>query len=161
MLTDKIQIKVNECIQNRELDFPLPINQIVSEHGFTVKCFIPNNDPDLIKISGAIEYNKKIIWINSEETVERQRFTTAHELGHGLLHPEENIIDYRMTGCFSQKESEANEFAGRLLMPEKEIQKVKQLLENMEGKSILSELACYFGVSMQAIMLRLQKLGIK
>ncbi len=70
-----------------------------------------------------------------------------------------NKIDYRMTGCFSQQESEANEFAGRLLMPEKEIQKVKQLLENMEGKSILSELACYFGVSMQALMLRLQKTG--
>ena len=158
MQLNKIQEKVDNCLGKRELVFPMPIDQLASEYGFSVKHFSPSNDPDLVKISGAIEYDKKIIWANSDDVPERQRFTIAHELGHAVLHPNENIIDYRMDGDFSPKELEANEFAARVLMPASEIKKVKVSLEQMKEKNIVSSLAQYFGVSMQAMMVRLQKI---
>ena len=150
--TDMIQKKVDECINSRKAVYPLPITQIAAEYGFAVKYFTPNNDPDLIKISGAIKYDDKVIWVNSDEIPERQKFTIAHELGHALLHPGDNIIDYRMNNNHSQKEAEANEFAARILMPENEINKIRKQITSV------AELAKYFGVSMQAMLLRLKKL---
>jgi Zn-dependent peptidase ImmA (M78 family) len=101
----------------------------------------------------------------------RQHFTTAHELGHLLLHDQEQLhIDHgfrvRLRDDVSSQgtdeaEREANMFAAALLMP-------KQFLENdlvneefvdLLDDDFLSSLAKKYGVSSQALVNRLKNLG--
>ena len=88
-------------------------------------------------ISGYLK-GKQIV-INKDEPLQRQRFTTAHELGHFFYQhdkPNLDIVDLESLGNKTRKdhpvmnavarngdinpdELEANEFAGALLMPKK------------------------------------------
>jgi len=52
---------------------------------------------------------------SKENSVERKIFTTAHELGHLLLHPD--LFDIKDCKENKDKEKEANLFASHLLMP--------------------------------------------
>lgn len=114
------------------------------------------------KISGAIKYDnttKKFeILLNRNDIKTRKRFTLAHELGHFFLHNEILINDeihidamFRMP---SENEKEVDYFAGALLMNRTLLEKVCQ-----ETKSI-SELAELFDVSVSAMTVRLDKLGL-
>jgi Zn-dependent peptidase ImmA (M78 family) len=62
----------------------------------------------------------QMIHINSYSSVEEQRFTCAHELGHVILHPKVNTPFLRKNTLFSinRIEREANQFAVELLMPD-------------------------------------------
>ncbi len=69
--------------------------------------------------SGVCEttYDRADMWINTRDTMERQRFTIAHELGHILKHPLGSLFrDARETGN-APREREANAFAANLLVP--------------------------------------------
>lgn len=58
-----------------------------------------------------------VIIINKNFSNDRKRFTLAHELGHILIHNENNYP----ISSFREKEKEANNFASEFLMPENEI----------------------------------------
>lgn len=77
---------------------------------------------------------------------DRQRFTTAHELGHLILHPARRaIVDPK------QAEAEAHRFAGAFLMPRDRAE------EAMHGGVTLQELAGLkrrWGISIQALVNR-------
>ncbi len=83
-------------------------------------------------ISGQIIKNHAddgfVISVNANHSINRQRFTTAHELGHFFLHRMyigDGLVDdplYRST-LSNQQETEANVFAGEILMPEEAIRK--------------------------------------
>ncbi|WP_294796183.1 ImmA/IrrE family metallo-endopeptidase [uncultured Fenollaria sp.] len=65
----------------------------------------------------------KIIRVNKNEPIYRQRFTIAHELGHILLGHEGKSfrkLDHKEYGDFLERMNEvtANSFAAELLMPE-------------------------------------------
>lgn len=113
------------------------------------------------KISGAIRYDKSKntfeILVNKNDLKVRQRFTIAHELGHYFLHKEilendEIHIDtmYRMT---NKQEQEVDYFAGALLMN-------KTILENLQKENTIAELAELFNVSVSAMTVRLDILGL-
>lgn len=102
------------------------------------------------------------IFYNDKARPERQRFTLAHELGHFVLHrngyasfncDKESI--YTGTDTLKQIEREADEFASNLLMPG------DLLRQRITGKRInfhlLGELAKAFGVSLEAMCIRLIK----
>ncbi len=57
------------------------------------------------------------IFYNSECSVERQRFTVAHELGHILLHNGKGVYNREPSPTDIPIEQEANVFASRLLAP--------------------------------------------
>lgn len=59
-----------------------------------------------------------IIHINESITYERQIFTCAHELGHAVLHPDENTSFLKANTLYSTSrlETEANSFAIQLLL---------------------------------------------
>ena len=57
------------------------------------------------------------IFYNEQCTVQRQRFTVAHELGHILLHNESGIYNREPSANDNPIEQEANVFASRLLAP--------------------------------------------
>ena len=77
---------------------------------------------DLGAINGY--YNKqfrmKQIHINQNLPEHIQKLTCAHELGHALLHPDENTSFLRNCTLFSvdKLEIEANQFAIELLLPD-------------------------------------------
>ncbi len=127
------------------------------------------------RISGAISYdpdtNQFSIFINTLKPDTRQQFTIAHELGHYYLHQEiiksedglvdfENTLDgnnilYRLDGAQSTKvETEANRFAATLIMPRRLIEKAWAELKSVE------ECAKVFNVSVSAMSIRLEKLGL-
>ncbi|MFJ3206238.1 helix-turn-helix domain-containing protein [Streptomyces sp. NPDC086989] len=82
---------------------------------------------------------------------DRQRFTTAHELGHLVLHPARRIgLDPK------QAESEAHRFAGAFLLPRERAE------EAFSGPLMLREFAALkkrWGISIQALVNRAYDLG--
>lgn len=101
------------------------------------------------------------ILIAEDEDFERQRFTIAHELGHyeerkAAKDEDYSFVEKRHPDAYNLHEFYADEFAGNLLMPEKEICR----LYNAD-KSI-SAMATFFGVTSSAVrkrITRLQKMG--
>lgn len=98
------------------------------------------------------------IEFNSNDAVTRNRFTIAHELGHYVL-GHNNVyrdtslswIDY--TG--REEEISANNFAAELLMPEEQI----RFYMDQVVITDLNKLARIFMVSLEALLIRLKRLG--
>ena len=138
------------------------------------------------QVSGAlvIKDGGKHILVNSSHHRNRQRFTIAHEIGHLSLHTsdvdllvDQLFVDTQMrvyqrvggsdsaayqgesSTTTPEQEREANQFAAALLMPE-------QLLRERVDQNMLADehdvsiLAKEFGVSEQAMYIRLQKLEL-
>jgi Zn-dependent peptidase ImmA (M78 family) len=108
----------------------------------------PNRDPE--------------VFINSLDSVNRQRFSCAHEIGHyskrasGRDDDEWGYIDRRGPIASRGTEPEeifANQFAAALLMPEPCVRK-------LSGDLDAAALAVRFGVSLDAMRFRLDNLGI-
>ena len=115
--------------------------------------------------SGFLERINKTwyIYVNEYESVVRQRFTIAHELGHFILHKKDYInkttIEYDQIffrkNELTQKEKEANDFAGEILMPKENVyQAIK------DGKNTVNKLAEFFQVSSSAARYRAFKLNL-
>lgn len=82
----------------------------------------------------------------------RDRFTIAHELGHGILHSSQigfaRPVDSK-TKIYCNAEWQANEFAGRLLLPD-------SCIKRCNGSS-LHKLAELYGVSYECAQTRVSK----
>ncbi len=103
------------------------------------------------------------IYINSQESIYRQRFTMAHELAHYILHRanyisngprKEDRVFFRDENT-NTYEREANDFAAKLLLPEAEF---KEAIKH--GNNTILKLANYFNLSTAAIRYRAYKLGL-
>lgn len=103
----------------------------------------------------------RCIEYNDSESLMRQRFTIAHELGHHLLaHTDANHQFRDDPSKFNlnvaiPEETQANKFAAELLMPKLAIE---HFIFN-EKISSLNELAKRFSVSTVAMQYRLKNLG--
>lgn len=98
------------------------------------------------------------ILLNSGESAQRRRFTWAHELGHVIERASvANDDEYSFSDARGKKydlhEFYADEFAGALLMPLSELQRMQKC-----GRSI-PEMANEFGVSVPAVQHRLKRLA--
>ena len=111
-----------------------------------------------------------VIGVNSTHSVFRQRFTIAHELGHVLMHKDEDlhVDDGQVIGLRNEesskaiqpKEIEANAFAAELLMPETFLRpRVEELPPDLEWDEAVELLAREFQVSTVAMTYRLTNLG--
>jgi Zn-dependent peptidase ImmA (M78 family) len=107
-------------------------------------------------VSGFIDFEKKLILVNKYDSISRQRFTIAHELGHWILHQKEIEADrdlvvlYRrpIEGEKNPLEQEANCFAANLLVP-------LCFLQNLVDQNISDkEIANIFRVSEAVIAFR-------
>lgn len=156
---------------------PFPYENIQKDKGDLDIFLTDFNDKE--EVSGAILYDKNTkkfsILINKTKPKTRQHFTVAHELGHYFLHSdiiksEEAIIDgdnfldgsldeskilYRLDKAQQDRiETEANNFAASLIMPEELVRKVRNKVGNME------ECAKIFQVSALAMNIRLERLKL-
>lgn len=134
--------------------FPVPIDEIIKKQNFTLKGIGAKDAPR--HFSGLVNHKKKWVIINNSHCDGRKRFTAAHELGHIILHPDQDNIDYRINFSNSNtKETEANRFAAEILMPYEDF-----LICYRKNDADLSYVANYFGVSVGAATIRAEVLGL-
>lgn len=134
-------------------EFPVPIEKIADYLGFS--CYLFKPDERTANISGAVNHLKKKIYVNENESAQRQAFTVAHEIGHIVLHGDQDYIDYR-DGSNNEKERQADDYAANLLMPaDVFIYKWKEFDKNF------NKLSNFFGVSKPALGVRAANLGLE
>ncbi len=146
----------------RHWDGKLPVDplRIAAALGIRVVARGGADDPDYA-YSGYFDNSggQPVIEYNRGESVVRQRFTLAHELGHYALghasSPRDTPANFT-TGVSDKAERQANRFAAELLMPAKEVRIVVQggLFKDV------AELAGAFHTSQAAMVYRLQSLGL-
>ena len=144
----------------------VPVNPVFIAHRLkaTVKAATFSR-PD---VAGALQPSDSgwILYVRSSDSIRRQRFTIAHELGHLLLHVQEHpggMVDedinfFRTDGNVEgdrRQEIEANQFAAELLMPEAAV------IAAYKQNSNLSTIARRFGVSTEAMGYRVSALGLR
>lgn len=93
------------------------------------------------------------VFLNTSRSAERQRFDLAHELGHLVLHGEQEMTP----SSSKDREAEANRFAASFLMPSGAI-----LAQSMRGARIDRVLAArsFWKVSAMAMVYRLHDLSL-
>ena len=166
----RIQSLVQELLERHKIrQAPVPVEKIAKAQG--ARIFYQSLDDD---ISGFLYQDKTqvVIGVNTHHAPVRQNFTTAHELGHLLLHDEEQLhVDHgfrvvRLRDGTSSEgvdeaEREANLFAATLLMPENFLHADLaglEFLDLLDDRALL-DLARKYGVSTQALVNRLKNLG--
>ncbi len=157
-----------QTLRGFEEQLPIDIQAIIQAHNIAIR-----KQPLEEAVSGmlVVKNGHAIIGVNESHHPNRQRFTLAHELGHFLLHGNSSSIFIDASPVFFRDETssqgsklreiEANAFAAELLMPEPMLRKVtkNQTLDAFDEGAV-RRLAAQFGVSTQAITIRLTKLGL-
>jgi Zn-dependent peptidase ImmA (M78 family) len=104
------------------------------------------------------------ILLNAKDSVNRKRFTCAHEIGHFVSHSDsQDSEDYEYTDLRgplaasgqNPEEIYANNFAACLLMPETEVRRL-----SADKRHDVLDLALRFGVSPEAMQYRLKNLHL-
>jgi hypothetical protein len=114
------------------------------------------------KIAGALFRNGlgAIAWVNGTQSVERQRFTVAHEYGHVCCGHEGRQLDTQaiISGAtHDPQEVQANAFAAQLLAPRRGVEAM------VDGPPTLEDvvrIAAHFGISTIAAVYRLRTLDL-
>jgi Zn-dependent peptidase ImmA (M78 family) len=167
MIIQKIEQKTDEILQTLKINTPdkIDLDKICNHFNIDVK-----SEKMDINISGLIvvKDNKSFIRYNTQEPVERKRFTIAHELGHFVLHKETPLFvdkgdkilyrDFNSSTGELTKEREANNFAASLLMPKRFLENELKKIPKTE-KEPIEYLAKIFNVSVQAMSYRLSNLN--
>jgi predicted transcriptional regulator len=97
--------------------------------------------------------------VNTRDNPARQRFTMAHEVAHYALHRDliaDGVVDdalYR-SALSDGFEREADRFAAQILLP------ATSLREAYRTQKALAPLSQVFGVSVDALRIRLNELGL-
>lgn len=156
-------VKVEDIIKNSNYD-----NKISDKANVDVAAIAKSNDIDITYEimdsyqSGYLQNidDRWVIGVNRLHNPKRQRFTIAHELGHYFMHRDKNLNFEDATFFRNENNSSieyaANEFAGRLLMPEDRLRDAVS-----SGMKSLEKLANLFEVSTTAIKYRVSSLGYK
>lgn len=95
---------------------------VFRSNGYAGKWQIPKDNP----ILGFSIYDAKhpLIFVKKQAAEVRQTFTLMHELGHLILHKSSFIDDMNDIYAADGQESEANAFAGLLLVPDQWLQQI-------------------------------------
>ncbi|TMX36751.1 ImmA/IrrE family metallo-endopeptidase [Vibrio sp. Hep-1b-8] len=136
---------------------PVNVSELASALGIAVRYEPMQNDD-----SGSLKKERKsgkwVMTVNSLHHPHRQRFTIAHEIAHRIKHAanSDSFSDttFFRNGDTNWMETEANQFAAALLMPE------EKFIHFVESESsTVEDIAKYFQVSSMAVRIRAQVLG--
>ena len=155
-------------IENGITEAPVSVSKIAKAKG--ARIYVDSLEGDL---SGFLyrDNAQAVIGVNTSHSQARQNFTIAHELGHLLLHDQEQLhVDHefrvRLRSDASSQgtdeaEQEANFFAASLLMPREFIERdlVNEEYVDLLDDDFLRGLSRKYGVSTQALAIRLKTLG--
>lgn len=150
-------------------DAPVDLSRVAQHLGLTVREGAYDGD-----ISGFLyqDGTRTVIGINRAHSVARRRFTLAHEIAHYVLHNRETTFvdrlagptllkrDARSASGTDPREVEANAFAADLLMPAAFLERdLDGIDDRQDVDSILADLARKYRVSVEAMTIRLVRLG--
>lgn len=165
----KIESLIEEILATYQIEqAPVPVEQIAKAKG--ARIFYQSLEDN---VSGFLyrDTAQAVIGVNTHHAPVRQNFTMAHELGHFLLHDQEQLhIDrefrVRLRDDVSSQgtdeaEREANFFAASLLIPKCFLEKdlASEQFVDMFDDYLVTDLARKYGVSTQALAIRMQTLG--
>jgi transcriptional regulator with XRE-family HTH domain len=161
---DRIEEVAQETRAAWGLDPEAPIGHLVramERRGIVVCPLVLPGTEEPLYGEGRIQHFGASYWLGVGETAvvslfpgssgDRDRFTSAHEAGHMVLHTFRPWVDADV------KEREANLFAGALLAPARSIESA---FDDSMGLKALAQMKARWGVSMQALALRGQHLGV-
>ncbi|GMO56768.1 MAG: ImmA/IrrE family metallo-endopeptidase [Rickettsiales bacterium] len=138
---------------------PIIVDTIIKDYGINIKSVSFNEK--MKDISGFIDIKEKSIYINNDDSLERQNFTKAHEFGHYILHselfkkdPSKQLLLREGKTNDTKEEKEANAFASELLIPEHIL---KKMIIQYRNYGIV-ELATLFGVSLSFMSFRIKNI---
>ena len=111
----------------------------------------------------------RLCFVNTNCTIERQRFTMAHELGHLIADRDHSATVYTAKQSLGEKdemkefiEVRANSFAAALLVPDLAVKQMFATLGISDGRQLTTVTIDYirtnFGVSAEAMLWRLVNL---
>lgn len=165
----KIESMIESLLaRHRVNEAPVPVDRIAKAEG--ARIFYQSLEDN---VSGFLyrDASQTVIGVNTHHAPVRRNFTTAHELGHFLLHDQEQLhIDHdfrvrlrddRSSEGTDEAEREANLFAASLLMPRAFLEadlSGQEYVDLLDDDS-LRDLARKYGVSTQALAIRLKSLG--
>jgi len=172
LLTEEQKKKIDEAYHSISFGTSLSqqerLQKIANDYGISLR------EAELQDISGVLfkdKHGKWTILVNQQDSPQRKLFTVAHEFGHFFLHrtEQEKFVDSQFvqtcfgrseTTKFQEKEIEANEFAGRLVMPEEMIRtELALFVDRKIPQEEVFDLAKKFSVSALAMETRLKNLG--
>ncbi len=165
---DKARREAHKILHKFGYALPVNINAIVEAHNISVRAEALEDS-----VSGmlVIKDGNAVIGVNMNHHPNRQRFTIAHELGHYLLHSNSSKIfidaapiffrDETSSNGSRSQEIQANTFAAELLMPDAILKEQLRThpLDPFDDMAV-RRLASQFEVSVQALTIRLTKLGL-
>jgi Zn-dependent peptidase ImmA (M78 family) len=136
---------------------PIDVVKLTDLLGIVIR-YEPMDGDDSGSLSCGKKSGKWIMKVNSLHHFNRQRFTIAHELAHFICHRHLNdffsdTVFFR-NGEQNRLEVEANQFAARLLMPEKYFRRYIK-----ESSNVVSDISEHFGVSSMAVRIRAKQLN--
>jgi len=167
----RIRKEVSQILEDLDIQKPpIPVRKIARHCDARIVRVSGEDDNDL---SGFLyrEGDQAVIGVNKDHAPVRQRFTIAHEVGHLLLHDHHDQVhvdrgfrvrlrDNVSSQGTDRDEVEANRFAAELLMPLHLLRKDLQNLNlDLADDDELRALARRYGVSTQALAIRLSTLG--
>ena len=139
---------------------PIEVKGIARELGLPVtETYLGDNIAGQIIRAPGRSRSGFLIFVNSSEHPNRQRFTIAHEIAHFILHRdliEDGVTDdtlYRSPELSSYLEVQANRLAADILMPIRLLKREYAKTQDPRG------LAKLFGVSPAAMDIRLKALS--
>jgi Zn-dependent peptidase ImmA (M78 family) len=155
-------------LEKHQYEIPIDVHQVARDLGLTV---VEQDLEDQVSGVLVIKGDSGTVGVNKNHHINRQRFTIAHECGHYVLHRASARVFIDAVPVFfrddvstegrSVQEIAANGFAAALLMPE---QKLRELLREQPldafDEVALRRLANLFGVSTQALTIRMTRLGL-
>ena len=149
-------------------DVPVDVDAVAGYLGLSV---VEEDLEDSVSGMLVVNDGHGVIGVNGHHHVNRRRFTTAHEIGHYLLHRKGASIfvdaaptffrdDVSSAGTDGQ-EIEANAFAAELLMPKERLrERVEGMALDLYDDATVQKLARSFGVSAQALTIKLVRLNM-
>lgn len=164
-----LELFVQRLLEQHRIDsLPIPVERLARSLGATLRY-----EPFEGDISGVVfrDGTDIVVGVNSLHHPNRQRFTIAHEIGHILLHKGKevhidrpirvNLRDGVSSQAVDSEEIEANRFASTLLLPRHLlVPDLEQQALEVDDEEQLKRLASKYRVSLQALTIRLQNLGI-
>jgi Zn-dependent peptidase ImmA (M78 family) len=129
---------------------------VFRSNGYHGKWQVPKDDA----VCGFSLYHETwpLIFVRKQAVEARQTFTLMHELGHLLLHKDSFVDDHADLKLYAGKERDANEFAGRLLVPDSELAQIddsKRPQDVVDFDKWLKPLTNRLGVSPSVLLVRL------
>jgi Zn-dependent peptidase ImmA (M78 family) len=164
---EEIEARAREVLRDHDM-LDMTVDPIRLANGLGVKVFNAKFGEENVHGLLARRTGATSVYVEADDSPVRKRFTVAHELGHLVLHLAgqdgefvDNADNFRTASDPDaawtperRREWEANVFASALLMPADLVRRKWPEIRDVEG------MAAWFQVSLQAMAIRLQDLGI-